>query len=70
MDCDQIMVLDRGEAVDIGPHRELVERCALYRRLWLQQNRQRRRRCAVAARRAGISIAGRSGERYTNLPAT
>jgi HlyB family type I secretion system ABC transporter len=39
MDCDQIMVLDRGRTVDIGPHRELVERCAIYRHLWLQQNR-------------------------------
>ena len=39
VDCDQTLVLDRGEVVDLGPHRELVERCAIYRHLWLQQNR-------------------------------
>ena len=39
LDCDLIMVLDQGRTVDIGPHRELVERCAIYRHLWLQQNR-------------------------------
>ena len=39
IDCDLIMVLDRGRTMDIGPHNELVERCAIYRHLWLQQNR-------------------------------
>jgi HlyB family type I secretion system ABC transporter len=39
VDCDQILVLDKGQAVDIGPHRALVDRCAIYRQLWLQQNR-------------------------------
>ena len=39
IDCDLIMVLDRGRTMDIGPHAELVERCAIYRHLWLQQNR-------------------------------
>ncbi len=39
VDCDQILVLDRGKVVDLGPHRELVERCPIYRHLWLQQNR-------------------------------
>jgi ABC-type multidrug transport system fused ATPase/permease subunit len=39
IECDLIMVLDRGHAVDIGPHKDLVERCAIYRHLWLQQNR-------------------------------
>lgn len=39
VDCDLILVLDKGKAVDIGPHAELVERCAIYRQLWLQQNR-------------------------------
>ncbi|HEY1858461.1 peptidase domain-containing ABC transporter [Acidocella sp.] len=39
LDCDQIMVLEQGRTVDIGPHRELVELCAIYRHLWLQQNR-------------------------------
>jgi HlyB family type I secretion system ABC transporter len=39
IDCDLIMVLDRGRTIDIGPHDELVERCSIYRHLWLQQNR-------------------------------
>jgi HlyB family type I secretion system ABC transporter len=39
VDCDLIMVLDRGRTMDIGTHHELVERCAIYRHLWLQQNR-------------------------------
>ena len=39
VDCDRILVMDRGRAVDMGPHRELVERCAIYRQLWQQQNR-------------------------------
>lgn len=39
LDCDLIMVLDRGRTIDIGTHYELVERCAIYRHLWLQQNR-------------------------------
>jgi HlyB family type I secretion system ABC transporter len=39
LDCDLIMVLDRGRTMDIGTHQELVERCAIYRHLWLQQNR-------------------------------
>jgi ABC-type bacteriocin/lantibiotic exporter with double-glycine peptidase domain len=39
LDCDLIMVLDRGRMVDLGTHHELVERCAIYRHLWFQQNR-------------------------------
>jgi ABC-type bacteriocin/lantibiotic exporter with double-glycine peptidase domain len=39
LDCDLIMVLERGTTVDIGTHHELVERCAIYRHLWFQQNR-------------------------------
>ncbi len=39
VDCDAILVLDQGKVLDMGPHRELVERCAIYRQLWLQQNR-------------------------------
>jgi ABC-type multidrug transport system fused ATPase/permease subunit len=39
LDCDQILVMDRGRVADIGRHRELVERCAIYRHLWRQQNR-------------------------------
>jgi subfamily B ATP-binding cassette protein HlyB/CyaB len=38
-ECDLTLVLDQGKVVDLAPHRELVERCAVYRQLWLQQNR-------------------------------
>jgi ABC-type transport system involved in cytochrome bd biosynthesis fused ATPase/permease subunit len=39
VDCDQTLVLDRGKVVDMGPHRDLLERCAVYRHLWQQQTR-------------------------------
>ena len=39
LDCDLIMVMDRGRVVDLAPHRVLLERCGLYRALWAQQNR-------------------------------
>ncbi len=39
VNCDQIMVLERGKLMDIGPHSALLERCAIYRTLWNQQNR-------------------------------
>jgi subfamily B ATP-binding cassette protein HlyB/CyaB len=39
VDCDAIVVMDQGTVLDCGTHAELVERCAVYRMLWLQQNR-------------------------------
>lgn len=39
VNCDQILVMDRGRAVDIGRHQALLERCPIYRQLWQQQNR-------------------------------
>ena len=39
VECDQIMVMDRGKVVDVAPHRTLLERCNIYRTLWNQQNR-------------------------------
>jgi ATP-binding cassette subfamily B protein len=39
VDCDQILVLERGKMLDIGPHEALLERCSVYRTLWNQQNR-------------------------------
>jgi ATP-binding cassette, subfamily B, bacterial HlyB/CyaB len=39
VDCDQILVLERGAVADIGPHNVLLERCTVYRQLWAQQNR-------------------------------
>jgi ABC-type bacteriocin/lantibiotic exporter with double-glycine peptidase domain len=38
-EMDQTIVLDRGRVMDVGPHRELVERCEVYRQLWQQQTR-------------------------------
>ena len=39
VDCDQILVMEQGQVADIGTHRVLLERCAIYRQLWMQQNR-------------------------------
>ncbi|MGI4945096.1 MAG: ATP-binding cassette domain-containing protein, partial [Janthinobacterium lividum] len=39
VDCHQIAVMDRGKLIDIAPHDILVERCSIYRQLWMQQNR-------------------------------
>ena len=38
-EMDQIVVLDRGRVMDVGPHHDLVDRCAVYRHLWQQQTR-------------------------------
>ena len=35
--ADQIVVMDQGRVLDIGPHRDLLERCAIYRHLWQTQ---------------------------------
>jgi subfamily B ATP-binding cassette protein HlyB/CyaB len=34
-----ILVLERGKAVDMGRHHELLKRCDIYQSLWNQQNR-------------------------------
>ncbi|MFV3126354.1 peptidase domain-containing ABC transporter [Niveispirillum sp. KHB5.9] len=39
IDCDQIIVMERGRVFDIGTHEELLDRCAIYRHFWYQQNR-------------------------------
>jgi HlyB family type I secretion system ABC transporter len=39
VDCDLILVMERGKVADMAPHKVLVERCSIYRQLWLQQNR-------------------------------
>jgi HlyB family type I secretion system ABC transporter len=39
VECDLILVMDKGQVVDVAPHTVLLERCAIYRALWLQQNR-------------------------------
>lgn len=35
--ADIIVVMERGQLVDSGAHHELLERCALYQRLWRRQ---------------------------------
>ena len=39
IDCDQILVMERGTVVDLAPHKVLLERCSIYRTLWSQQHR-------------------------------
>jgi subfamily B ATP-binding cassette protein HlyB/CyaB len=39
VDCQNILVLDKGHMIDIAPHEVLLERCTIYRQLWLQQHR-------------------------------
>ncbi len=39
VNCDLIMVLDRGAVIDVAPHDVLLDRCSVYRLLWNQQNR-------------------------------
>jgi subfamily B ATP-binding cassette protein HlyB/CyaB len=58
VDCDKILVMDKGTVVDIAPHNVLVERCAIYRSLWLQQNRHLDPQGARAALMATVSAQG------------
>ena len=51
-ECDKILVMEQGKVVDIAPHRALLERCAIYRQLWAQQNRHLEGQGARPARRA------------------
>ena len=37
MDADQIIVLDKGRAVGIGTHRELMENCSVYQQIAASQ---------------------------------
>ncbi len=37
LSADRIVVMDRGRIVDIGPHEEIIKRCALYQRLYKMQ---------------------------------
>ena len=38
-ECDQTLVLEKGQVMDIAPHQVLLERCPIYRQLWAQQHR-------------------------------
>lgn len=48
VNCDQICVMDQGEVADIAPHDVLLERCDIYRTLWMQQNRHTEGRASSA----------------------
>ena len=39
VDCDLILVMDKGRMIDLAPHAVLLSRCDIYRSLWAQQNR-------------------------------
>jgi ATP-binding cassette subfamily B protein len=39
VECDAILVLERGKVYDLGTHAELLQRCDIYKHLWYQQNR-------------------------------
>jgi subfamily B ATP-binding cassette protein HlyB/CyaB len=37
--ADQILVMEKGSAYDIGRHEELLHRCDIYKHMWYTQNR-------------------------------
>ncbi len=39
VECDAILVLERGKVYDFGTHEELLQRCDIYKHMWHQQNR-------------------------------
>ena len=39
VECDAILVLERGKVYDLGTHEELLRRCDIYKNMWHQQNR-------------------------------
>lgn len=39
VECDAILVLERGKLYDIGTHEELLRRCDIYKHMWYTQNR-------------------------------
>ena len=39
VECDAILVLERGKVYDLGTHEELLQRCDIYKHMWYQQNR-------------------------------
>ena len=59
VECDQILVMDKGRVMDVAPHTVLLERCAIYRALWTQQNRHMD---PVGARAALLSPVSAQGD--------
>jgi ATP-binding cassette subfamily B protein len=33
-----ILVMEKGQVYDVGPHEELLRRCDIYKHMWHQQN--------------------------------
>ena len=58
VECDLILVMDKGKVIDVAPHSILLERCSIYRALWTQQNRHMDPVGARAALLAPISAQG------------
>ena len=58
VECDQILVMDKGKVIDVAPHTTLLERCAIYRALWTQQNRHMDPAGARAALLSPVSAQG------------
>ncbi len=58
VECDQILVMDKGKVMDVAPHTVLLERCPIYRALWTQQNRHMDPVGARAALLAPVSAQG------------
>ena len=56
--CDQILVLDAGRLYDAGRHKDLLQRCDLYRHLWSQQNRHLSAGASHARTTAGQALCG------------
>ncbi|PKI42289.1 hypothetical protein CRG98_037319 [Punica granatum] len=38
MQCDEIIVLEKGKVVEQGPHEMLLSQAGRYAQLWAQQN--------------------------------
>ena len=58
VECDLILVMDKARVIDVAPHAVLLERCAIYRALWTQQNRHMDPVGARAALLAPVSAQG------------
>lgn len=39
VECDAILVLEKGMVYDFGTHDELMQRCDIYKHMWYEQNR-------------------------------
>jgi ATP-binding cassette, subfamily B, bacterial HlyB/CyaB len=56
VNSDAILVLERGQFLDMGTHRELLGRCDIYTSLWRQQNGHIEQAQALAGLKGGRSV--------------